>query len=448
MSIGRILVLGPEVGRELAQLETAGYEVTLVEDLVEAEQRFGLDRPDAVVLDEAMGPKAALAFIQRLKDLDATVPILVLLDPGKYEWAAEAIRVGAEQILAKPVDSKVLLTLFERLFERIRERKRNLAEESRKVRFGVSPFFGTSAAVSRLEDQVKRVLDLDRPVLIQGETGVGKSALARWIHSHGPRKGEAFVELNCAGLAKDLLETELFGHEKGAFTGAVASKLGLMEIAHRGTLFLDEIGDMDLAVQPKVLKAVEERQYRRLGDTKDRVVDIRLIGATHRDLQRLVGEGKFRSDLYYRVAGLPVVVPPLRERHEDIVPLARFFLERFAQEWRCGGLALAPESEDLLAEHRWPGNIRELKNALERAIIHRQGSILKPEDFQLGRAEDLPSGEVQALSLSLEEVEKRHIQRVLASLGGRVDQAARSLGISRSSLYQRIQRFGLKVDPS
>jgi DNA-binding NtrC family response regulator len=218
-----------------------------------------------------------------------------------------------------------------------------------------------------------------------------------------------------------------------------------MEIAHKGTLFLDEIGDMDLQVQPKMLKAVEERQYRRLGDVKDRTVDIRLIGATHRDLERLAREGQFRTDLYYRVGGLPILVPPLRKRREDIVPLARFYVERFSQEWRCGDLELSVEAENLLNEYHWPGNIRELKNALERAIIHRQGSVLQVVDFQLGRAGDLPSGEVRAIAMPLDEVEKQHINRVLSAVGGRVDEAARSLGISRSSLYQRLQRFGLRL---
>ncbi len=440
MATGKVLVVeNGHRGSQVSSIRALGYETHTVDSLVTAEQAFALDRPDLVVLDRNLEEGGALDFIRRLRDLDSEVPILLLLEAGSINQAVEAVRAGAEQFLAKPVDPFALAVVLQRIFERQRERKRNLAEENRKVRFAVSPFFGTSAAVGRLEEHVKRVIMLDRPVLIEGETGVGKSALARWIHNHGPRKSDAFVEMNCAGLSKDLLESDLFGHEKGAFTGAVASKPGLMEIAHRGTIFLDEIGDMDLSVQPKILKAIEERHYRPLGGTEDRTVDVRLIGATHKDLQQLVREGHFRSDLYYRVGGLPIQVPPLRERAEDIVPLANYFLERFASEWRCGNLELAPATQRTLENHRWPGNIRELKNALERAIIYRQGQVLNPSDFQLGTPE-AGASRATDLGLTLAEVEQQYIQQMLEACEGRMDEAARRLGISRSSLYQRIGR--------
>jgi transcriptional regulator with PAS, ATPase and Fis domain len=241
-----------------------------------------------------------------------------------------------------------------------------------------------------------------------------------------------------------MLESDLFGHEKGAFTGAVVTKPGLLEIAHRGTIFMDEIGDMDLAVQPKILKAIEERQYRHMGGTEDRTVDARLIAASHKNLQQLVTEGRFRSDLYYRIGGLPILVPPLRERREDIVPLANYFLSRFASEWRCGSLELSQPTAKTLEKHDWPGNIRELKNALERAIIYRQSHILQPSDFQLGTVGPALTTGVD-VSLTLAEVEQQHIQGVLDACGGRVDEAARRLDISRSSLYQRMQRLGSKT---
>ncbi len=444
MAMGKILVV--ESGRNdlhTRLVRAEGFEAIQVDSLMAAEQAFALDRPDVVLLDRNLGEGGALDFIRRLRDLDNEVPILLLLDPEFIHQAAEAVRFGAEQFLSKPVDPAALAVVLGRIFERVQQRKRNLAEESRKIRFAVSPFFGTSAAVQRFEEQVTRVIMLDRPVLIQGETGVGKSALARWIHNHGPRKSNAFVELNCAGLGKEMLESELFGHEKGAFTGAVATKPGLLEVAHRGTIFMDEIGDMDLAVQPKILKAIEERQYRHMGGTEDRTVDARLIAASHKDLQQLVADGRFRSDLYYRIAGLPILVPPLRERKEDIVPLANYFLSRFASEWRCGSLELAPATSKILEQHDWPGNIRELKNALERAIIYRQGHVLQPSDFQLGTMG--PGATTMTdTSLTLAEVEERHIQQVLEASGGRVDEAARRLDISRSSLYQRMQRLGPK----
>ncbi len=444
MAMGKILVVeGDQNDRHTRLVRAEGYEAIQVDNLVKAEQAFALDRPDLVLLDRNLGEGGALEFIQRLRGMDAEVPILLLLDPEFIPRASEAVRCGAEQFLSKPVDPPALAVVLGRIFERAQERKRNLAEENRKVRFAVSPFFGTSAAVQRLEEQVTRVVVLDRPVLIQGETGVGKSALARWIHNHSPRKGNAFVELNCAGLGKEMLESDLFGHEKGAFTGAVVTKPGLLEIAHRGTIFMDEIGDMDLAVQPKILKAIEERQYRHMGGTEDRTVDARLIAASHKNLQQLVTEGSFRSDLYYRIGGLPILVPPLRERREDIVPLANYFLSRFASEWRCGDLELPLATAKTLERHDWPGNIRELKNALERAIIYRQGNVLQPTDFQLGTAGPRPEAEAD-VSLTLAEVEAHHIQRVLEACGGRVDEAARRLDISRSSLYQRMQRLGPK----
>ena len=445
MAMGKILVV--ESGRNdlhTRLVRAEGYEAIQVDSLVAAEHAFALDRPDIVLLDRNLGDGGALEFIRRLRDMDHEVPILLLLDPEFIHGAAEAVRFGAEQFLSKPVDPAALAVVLNRIFERVQERKRNLAEENRKIRFAVSPFFGTSAAVQRFEEQVTRVIMLDRPVLIQGETGVGKSALARWIHNHGPRKGNAFVELNCAGLGKEMLESDLFGHEKGAFTGAVAAKPGLLEIAHRGTIFMDEIGDMDMAVQPKILKAIEERQYRHMGGTEDRTVDARLIAASHKNLQQLVTEGRFRSDLYYRIGGLPILVPPLRERREDIVPLANYFLSRFASEWRCGELELSQATAKTLEKHDWPGNIRELKNALERAIIYRQGHVLQPTDFQLGTAGPSTTSEVDS-SLTLAEVEAQHIQRVLDACSGRVDEAARRLDISRSSLYQRMQRLGSKT---
>ncbi len=444
MAMGKILVVESGQNDLHARLVRAeGFEAVQVDSLVSAEQAFALDRPDVVLLDRNLGDGGALEFIHRLRDMDAEVPILLLLDPEFIHRAAEAVRSGVEQFLSKPVDPDALAVVLSRIFERVQQRKRNLAEESRKIRFAVSPFFGTSAAVQRFEEQVTRVIMVDRPVLIQGETGVGKSALARWIHNHSPRKGNAFVELNCAGLGKEMLESDLFGHEKGAFTGAVVAKPGLLEIAHRGTIFMDEIGDMDLAVQPKILKAIEERQYRHMGGTEDRTVDARLIAASHKNLQQLVADGRFRSDLFYRIGGLPILVPPLRERREDIVPLANYFLSRFASEWRCGELELSQTTAKTLEKHDWPGNIRELKNALERAIIYRQGNLLQPTDFQLGTAGPSKTSEID-VSLTLAEVEAEHIQRVLDACSGRVDEAARKLDISRSSLYQRMQRLGAR----
>jgi len=442
MTAGKILVVESSPANLLTRIvQGLGFEAHQVSQLVAAEAAFVLNRPGLVLIDQDLQDGRALGFIRRIREIDGQVPIVLLLDAVSIDEAAEAARAGADKFLSKPVDPGVLGIVLAKVIELGEERSRNSIKEGRAAVVSVSPFFGMSPAISRLEQQVNRVLTLDRPVLIQGETGVGKSMLARWIHNHGPRSRSAFVELNCAGLSKELLESDLFGHEKGSFTGAAGSKPGMMEIANLGTLFLDEIGDMDLAVQPKILKAVEEQSYRRVGGTQDRSVDLRLIGASHRDLSQLVAEGRFRSDLFYRVAGLPILVPPLRERREDIALLATYFMEKSAMEWGCGSLEFSPAAISLLENHPWNGNIRELKNAVERAVIYRQDVILQPLDFELGTSESTDNGNL-GTKLTLAEVEELHIRKVLEACGGRVDEAARWLDISRSSLYQRIRRQG------
>src|SRR6185295_7993655 len=263
-----------------------------------------------------------------------------------------------------PVELPALLVVIERALENRRMRQVSLAGKSAQVRQAVDPFFGESGVIRKLAAEAARVAASKVPVLIQGETGSGKGVLARWLHEASARADESFVDLNCAGLSRELLETELFGHEKGAFTGAVTAKQGLLEVAHRGTLFLDEIGDVDLQVQAKLLKVVEDMRFRRLGDVRDRQVDVRLVAATHRDLLTLVREQKFREDLYYRISALPVMVPPLRERGKDVVLLARQLVERISAEMGRPGVRLSPEAEEALAASAWPGNVRQLRNVL------------------------------------------------------------------------------------
>jgi DNA-binding NtrC family response regulator len=267
--------------------------------------------------------------------------------------------------------------------------------------------------------------------------------LARWLHDHGPRADEPFVDLNCAGLARELLESELFGHEKGAFTGAVSAKPGLLELAHRGTFFLDEIGDVDLGVQAKLLKVIEELRFRRLGDVRDRRVDVRLVAATHRDLARQVAEEKFREDLLYRINVVTLMVPPLRERGGDLLELARGLLKRIALEVGRPGLRLSESAERAVAAHPWPGNVRQLRNSLERAVLLASQPVLEPEDV-VPAAARAPATE-EAPLLTLQEMERRHIQGVLRATAGVVPRAAEVLGISRSALYDRIRKLGIDL---
>ncbi|MGE5725193.1 MAG: sigma-54 interaction domain-containing protein, partial [Acidobacteriota bacterium] len=305
------------------------------------------------------------------------------------------------------------------------------------------PFVGCSSLIRELAEQAHKVAQSQSPVLIQGATGTGKGVLARWLHAHSPRSGEPFVDLNCAGLSREFLETELFGHEKGAFTGAVTAKSGLFEIADRGTIFLDEVGDVDPQVQPKLLKVLEERHFRRLGDVRDLSVDVRFLAATHEDLGMLVQEKRFRSDLYFRINTIRLSVPPLSRRPEDIPALADRILTMLALSLRLPHTSLAPEALKLLQGYSWPGNVRELRNVLERSLVLGCGRTIAPE--HLSFEEDMILSPNEMSSMTLTDLERLHIARVLREEHGRVQVAARRLGIGRSSLYKKIKDYGIAI---
>jgi DNA-binding NtrC family response regulator len=401
---------------------------------------FQVVRPDAAIIDYVLPDGNALELLPRLKGIDPGIPVIILTAHGSIDLAVRAVKEGADQFLTKPVELPALRVVLQRLLEEQRIRQRQIAGQTRRARQGVDPFLGVSAGIRQLADEAKRVVSTDSPILILGETGTGKGVLARWLHDHGPRAEEAFVDLNCAGLVREFLETELFGHEKGAFTGAVNSKAGLLEVAHRGTVFLDEIGDMDLQVQPKLLKVLEEKQFRRLGDVRDRRVDIRLIAATHQNLNGLVRDKKFRDDLYFRVNTITIVVPPLRERKEDIPVISRSLLYKLTADLGRGEVKLAPTAEQALQAHPWPGNIRELRNILERAVLISERGVLSSGDLRFGPPAEISNGG-PAGHLTLRELERRHIERVLQDEQGRVESAAKILGIPRSTLYQKIKQY-------
>ena len=317
MRKSRILIVDDDAAIRFAIgdfLSTHGYLTEQAADCRQAEEALPVFSPDALLADYMMPDGNALELLARLRAINSEIPVVILTGHGSIDLAVRAIKEGAEQFLTKPLELPTLLVVLERVLENQRNRQRQEAGRSRQARRVMDPFLGTSAAIRALADEAQRVADSDRSVLIQGETGSGKGVLARWLHENGPRAKDPFVDLNCAGLSRELLETEIFGHEKGAFTGAAASKSGLLEIAHRGTFFLDEIGDMDLQVQPKLLTAVEEKRFRRLGDVRDRTVDVRLVAATHQDLGQLVREKRFRGDLYFRINARRLEVPPLRQR--------------------------------------------------------------------------------------------------------------------------------------
>jgi DNA-binding NtrC family response regulator len=445
--MARLLVVDDEKGIRFALrdfLEDKGYSVDEAESLSRARQVFEASPPDAVILDYKLPDGTAVDFLPTLKKLDPSVPVLVLTAHATIDLAVQAVKLGAEQFLAKPVELPALLLVVERLLESQRDRRGRVARRTRQARDSVDPFLGESPAIRALAEQARRVTSSPSPIMIQGETGSGKGLLARWLHANGPRAEEPFVDLNCAGLSRDLLESELFGHERGAFTGAVTAKPGLLEVAHRGVAFLDEIGDLDLQLQPKLLKALEDKRFRRLGEVRDRQVDVQLIVATHRDLAALVRENRFRSDLYFRISAIPLRVPPLRERREDIPMLARGLLEAFGVELGRRGLRLADGAEQALQQYAWPGNVRELRNVLERAALLSGRDELRAGDLQFdGPAAPASVPAAADTGLTLAELERRHIEAVLAETGGRVPEAARRLGVARSTLYEKLKRLGL-----
>jgi DNA-binding NtrC family response regulator len=423
-------------------LESRGHQVEEAITAAEAEKAFQSGAPDAVILDYRLPDGTALDLLPKLQALDASVPVLVLTAHASIDLAVQAVKLGAEQFLAKPVELPALELVVDRMLEHQRNRRVRQARRTQNARDVVDPFVGTSEAIRSLAKRAQRLLESASPIMILGETGSGKGVLARWLHANGPRADEPFLDLNCAGLSRELLESELFGFERGAFTGAVAAKPGLLEVAHRGVAFLDEIGDLDIQLQPKLLKVLDEKRFRRLGEVRDRLIDVQLVVATHRDLAAAVQDGSFRSDLYFRVSTLPLRMPALRERPEDILLLARWLLGRCATEQGRRDLRLSPSAERALQEYSWPGNVREMRNVLERAALMSTRDELQAEDFQfeataMSRAPQ-PTG-----ALTLAEVERQHIESVLKEAGGRVPEAASRLGLARSTLYEKLRRLGL-----
>ncbi len=423
-----------------AYFEREHYRVLEAATCHGAVERVRRGEPDIAIVDYQLPDGNALDLLRRWKST-RSFPVIVLTAHASIDLAVRSIKEGAENFFTKPLELEALGVVAERALEN--ERNRRGQRVPRKS--PVNPFAGTSTAIRRLEREAGKVAPAQRPILIQGETGAGKGVLAAWLYDNGPRAEEAFVDINCAGLSRELLDSELFGHEKGAFTSATTTKVGLLEAAHKGTVFLDEIGDLDLQVQPKLLKVLEEKRFRRLGSTRDRQVDIQLIAATHQDLEQMVRDGMFRSDLFFRLSMLPLRVPPLRERIEDICFLAGIFLAAIGAQLGRRNLRLAPGAKKTIETYAWPGNIRELRNVIERAALLCESDVLDAEDLQVG-GRSLNRHKETRSSMSLRQVEILHISQALRSERGHVNRAADRLGIPRSTLYQKIKRYGIETD--
>jgi len=458
MTHPRVLVVEDDPTVMLAirdHLEAHGWPVTPATTVREALERFELQDVRAVITDYALPDGNAFDLVSLFKNTEPPLPVILLTGHASPELERRAQRSGVDEFLVKPIGLAALEAVLARFEGSVLEQAARPRRS--RVEAALSPFLGTSDAIRRLEQQAVRIVDNRRPVLIQGETGSGKGVLALWLHAHGPDAGGPFVDLNCAGLARDFLESELFGHERGAFTGATQAKPGLIETAASGTLFLDEIGDTDPAVQSKLLKVLETNTFRRLGAVQERRVELRVLTATGTPLEQLVREGRFRRDLFFRINGLPLSLPPLRERMEDVPVLARRLLHEVANIMSRGPLALTEDAERKLGTHDWPGNIRELRNVLERAAILSSNTLLKADDLEFHAATpaappDRPaeSADVER-SMTLQDVQREHIVRVLKLEKNNVAKAAARLGVSRSTLYEMLERFGIERtdgDPS
>jgi DNA-binding NtrC family response regulator len=444
---GKILIVEDDASFRLSVrdfLQLQGYEVFEARSCRATLSVFQSFGPDVVISDYSLPDGNALELLPRLKNVDPNLRFLVMTRHGTIDLAVQVIKAGADQFLTKPVELPSFLTVIQQSLEHRRNNKNRTVNQPRKLSPLLDPFLGTSPAIRALARNARKLLSTNNPILIQGETGTGKGVLAAWLHFHGHRSDGPFVDLNCASLSRELLESDLFGHERGAFTGAVAAKKGMFEVAQGGTVFLDEIGDMDPQVQPKLLKVLEEKRFRRLGDVCERLVDVRLMAATHKDLGLLVRESKFRIDLYFRINTLPLKLPPLRERIEDVPILARHMLKGITADLRRDELALSPDLERALQSYRWPGNIRELRHILERAVLFCEGGVLTPKDLHV---ESLSAGASfsgdQLLTLS--ELERRYIEKALQIEQGRVEVVAQKLGLSRSALYEKIKKHGINL---
>ncbi|WP_047497198.1 sigma-54 dependent transcriptional regulator [Terriglobus sp. TAA 43] len=430
------------------QLEEAGYEVTLASDGDEACKLLASEKPPLVITDLRMPTSGMelLSFIQR-ENLLTTVIVVTAF--GTVESAVEAMRNGAYDYVTKPLDFDALLLVVHRAMER-----QNLLEEVRTLRsaldqrYEFSGIIAQSKSFLRVLDQAARVAERDATVLIQGETGTGKELIARAIHHNSRRHSRPFVAINCGAIPRDLVESELFGYRRGAFTGAVSDRLGRVEAADGGTLFLDEIGELPLDAQVKLLRLLQEGEISKIGANKPTHVNVRVIAATHRNLQAMVEDGTFREDLYYRLAVVPLFIPPIRERREDIPLLLAELFERSRQRHGLQDISLSQGSLKRLVAYRWPGNVREMENVLERLIVLATHSLITEDDLpeEIARpSQQAPSlwPDLPEEGISLEAVEKDLISRALEKFHGNQTHAARYLDISRRTLIYRMEKHGL-----
>jgi DNA-binding NtrC family response regulator len=435
-------MLGRVLGRE-------GYETCVVGSGAEALLQVAADQFDLVITDIQMPEMDGLALLRELQDYDPALPVVVITAYGTVESAVQALRLGAYDYITKPFETdEIKLTVA-----KVLERERLLAENrylhgELEERYSFSGIVGGSAAMQRVFDVVSSVAASNANVLITGESGTGKELIARSIHFSSPRKEKPFIVLNCAALSEGVLESELFGHEKGAFSGALATRKGRFELAHEGTLFIDEVGEMSLTAQVKLLRVIQEHEFERVGGTRTIRTDVRIVAATNKNLEVAVKKGTFREDLYYRLNVVNIPLPPLRERREDIESLARHFLAKYARETGKKIDQISPRALSCLLAYEWPGNVRELQNAMERAVVLAKGGGITPRDLPQGlQGPDQICLQLPetggSLTEILEDLERQLIVQTLGRENASQTRAAAVLGIKRTTLRYKMEKYRL-----
>lgn len=440
-------------------IERQGHGVLEARDQPEAVRLLQEAQPALVLSDLRLPEGDGFGVLRASKEIDADVPVIVMTAHGSIEDAVVAMKEGALDFLAKPVDPDHLLLLVDRALAQRRMITENLLmKEELAVRRGAPKLVGDDPSLRKVFASLQRAAATDTTVLLEGESGTGKELFARSLHALSPRAEAPFVAINCAAIPETLLETELFGHEKGAFTGAVARKPGKFEMAHRGTLFLDEIGDLPLSLQAKILRALEERQFERVGGTALVTVDVRLVAATNRGLRAAVAARRFREDLFFRLSVFPITVPPLRERTGDIPTLARFFVERFCRDLKKKPFTLSPAALEQLVAYRWPGNVRELQNCVERAVILADGDSILPRHLNLSFVDQSPPEETpnpwanfdltgsltDVTRRAVADVERLKIDEALKEADGNKGRAAELLQVSYKTLLAKLKEHRIE----
>lgn len=437
-------------------LEKEGYTILEADSVAEAKRTVENSSPQVVLLDVRLASESGLDYLPAIVSREVPPVVIIVTAHGSERTAVQAIKLGAYDYISKPFDVDELRLLVRNAVETY-----SLRSDNEKLRLELAAtgtfgqLIGSTPTMERVYSLIEKVAQTEVSVLITGESGTGKEVVAKEVHSRSRNVSGPFVTLNCAALPTELIESELFGHEKGAFTGASGPRVGKFEAAHNGTIFLDEIGDMSLSTQAKVLRVIEEKKFQRLGSNETRSSDVRIISATNKPLEKEVEGGSFREDLYYRLCVVKITLPPLRERKADIPALAAAFCNRFSLAYKSAPLRISKDAAKLLLEYDWPGNVRQLRNCIERAVVLSDGEEitpeLLPEEIRSGRAADRPASESTGITVShtadfknaKREFERKYIERTLDEAGGNVTRAAAALGMHRQSLQHKIKELGL-----